>query len=129
MSKPSRSIFGVALLAVGLAAGVLLHARADTQEKAKEKAPAGDVKWEYRIVVLSGRTVGFGPKGGQGDASSVEKELNELGEAGFELAFVTATTQSAPSRGNLGARREFGGQGDAGQLISVVYYTLKRAKK
>jgi hypothetical protein len=44
-------------------------------------------KWEYRVLVLSGIKVGFGV---QQTAGITEKELNKLGDEGWELVGVGA---------------------------------------
>src|SRR5262245_15028075 len=117
MSKPSRLFALVALFVFGLVAVSYWHGPAVAQDKEKEKpkehAPAAATvtKWEYRIVALRDRGVGPGPGGeGKKDRDSVskaEEELNKLGEEGFEIAFVTAASESSSPRGFPG------GGGDA----------------
>ncbi len=82
-----------------VAAGVAYQSR---PAAAQEKAPVGAVtKWEYRLVMGDNEAV-------------VEKKLNQLGEEGFEIAFVANST--LPGHGNQSP-------------YVRVYYTLKRAKK
>jgi hypothetical protein len=108
MSKPSRLFAGVALFVFGVACGLYLYNPAVAQEKGQGKAPAAAVtKWEYRIVTMREHTV-----------EMAEKELNQLGEQGFEIAFVTNA-----SRGGGG-----GGKG-APEMTVLTHYTLKRAKQ
>ncbi len=112
MSKPCRLFAVVALFAVAGACGVYLYSPATAQEKdkPKENAPAAAVtKWEYRIVVLSSNA-----------EAQAEKELNQLGGEGYEVAFVTGSHQSRSNNARNGAVAE---------ANPVVYYTLKRAKK
>jgi hypothetical protein len=121
MKTPSRLLAVVVLLALAVSSAWYLQRPAAAQEK-KDNAPPAVTKWEYSIVVLSGRTVGFGGKGkGGGTVTRAEEELNKLGEEGFEIAFVTAASESPPGG--------FGAKGGGGESIPVVYYTLKRAKK
>ena len=68
-------------------------------------AAAAVKKWEYRIVTMHSNS----------DSKETEKELNQLGEQGYEIVSATSS-QSSP-----GART------GAGQLISTIHYTLKRA--
>jgi len=110
MKKPSRLFAVVVLLVLGVACGLYLKgpAVAQEKEKPKEKAPAA-AKWEYRDVTLY-----------YGQEKVAEKELNKLGDEGFEVAFAT----SAP----VGQLVGLGGV-PAGGPSCVVHYTLKRAKQ
>src|SRR5262245_19613973 len=109
MSKPSRLFAVVALLVLGVACGFYLQSPAVAQEKEKPKelAPAA-AKWEYRVVVAN-----------YNEVKETEKELNKLGDDGFEIAFVN----SGQITNMLGPR---GGGGDS---KPVFYYTLKRVNK
>jgi hypothetical protein len=109
MSKPSRLFALVALLVLGVVCGLYLQSPvvAQDKEKPKEMAPAV-AKWEYRVVAAS-----------YNDEKGAEKELNKLGDEGFEIVFVN----SGQVTGVLGPR---GGGGDS---KPVFHYTLKRAKK
>jgi hypothetical protein len=107
MSKPSRLVVVLAMFAFGVACGSYFCNPAVAQDKPKEKAAVPAVaKWEYRIVVSSGN-----------DEDRVQKELNKLGEEGFEIAFVTGSQSGAGARTGTG------------QLFPVVHYSLKRAKQ
>jgi hypothetical protein len=112
MSKPFRLSALAALLVLGVACGLYLQSpvAAQDKEQPKEKVAAGVTKWEYRIVTM------------ESDTKETEKELNKLGEEGFEISFVTGSHKSQA--------RAFGkGGGVASEASPVVYYTLKRAKK
>jgi len=108
MSKPSN-LFVVALLALSVACGLYLRNPALAQEKEKPNgkgfaapiAAAPVMKWEYRIVERD-----------SSNSETSEKELNQLGGEGFEIAFVTGSHRG-------GFRQE---------TSPVIIYTLKRAK-
>ena len=117
MSKPSRLIAGVTLLAIGVAAGVYLDAPATAQEKQKQKAVAV-TQWEYRIVTLN-----------EDGARSAEQELTKLGEEGFEISFVTGTHKSRAAKFGGFGKREQQPVAATSEASPVVYYTLKRAKQ
>ena len=103
MSKPYRLFAVVALFAFGVACGSYCYNPAVAQEKPKEKAAVATVpKWEYRVVERDSSN--YGPS---------EKELNQLGGEGFEIAFVTGSHRG-------GFRQE---------ASPVIIYTLKRAKR
>jgi hypothetical protein len=107
MSKSSRLVAFVVLVAVAAACGTYAYNSAVAQDKEKPKEKAAEIaKWEYRIIVL------------HNDQDGVQKQLNELGDQGFEIAFVTGshTSRANPKLG-------------AAEASPVIYYTLKRAKK
>jgi hypothetical protein len=133
MSTPSRLFAGVTLFVFGVIAVSYWHGPAVAQDKEQPKEKAAAVaKWEYRIVALRDRAGGFGPGGGGkkgGDSvGKAEEELNKLGEEGFEIAFVTAASESIP-RGGFGGGGDGFAKGGDGPQHPVVYYTLRRAKK
>ena len=112
MRKPSILFAVVALLAIAVAWGAYAYSTADAQdkEKPKEKTSAAEVtKWEYRVVVVHLHLV-----------EEAQKELNKLGEEGFEIAFVTGSHRSQSNGARAGAVAE---------ANPVIYYTLKRVKK
>jgi hypothetical protein len=85
MSKPSRLFAVIALSVAAVVCGSYAYnsAVAQDKDKPKEKASTAEIaKWEYRIVV-----VGL-------DGEAAQKELNQLGEQGFEIAFVTGSHKS-----------------------------------
>jgi hypothetical protein len=109
MNKPSRLIAVVAVFALTVACTWYLERPAAAQEKKGFPAPAAVTKWEYRIVVI--------PHNGEDEG---QKELNKLGEEGYEIAFVT---------GGQITRASGGAKGGGGDSNPVFHYTLKRAKK
>jgi hypothetical protein len=106
----SRRLFGFAIVpAFCLASGLYLQSSATAQnrrEEPKANIAAPVTKWEYRIVVME-------------DTQDIgtEKELNRLGNEGFEVAFVTSSHRS---RSNA--------RGTSSDASPIVYYTLKRVK-
>jgi hypothetical protein len=108
MNKPSKLFALVAVLTFAVACGSYLQHQAVAQDKKTEPAanevkaaPVAVQKWEYRIVTMHG-----------GTEKEAEKELNNLGDEGYEIAFVNSAARSAAQQSQV-----------------VVYYTLKRAKK
>jgi hypothetical protein len=109
MKKPYRLFALVAVLSFAVACGSYLQRPAVAQDKEKKTEPAANEvkaapvavqKWEYRTLIMHPHVL-----------KEIEKELNQLGDEGFEIAFVNSATS--------------GGQ----QSTIVVCYTLKRAKK
>ena len=111
MSKLFRRIVFASLFAFSVVVLTYLHGHAVAQEKEKDKAPekvAAVTKWEYRVVVMGN------------DVEKATKELNKLGDEGFEIAFVTASPEQ-------GAKVQGGRV--YGNSDPLIYYTLKRAKR
>lgn len=107
MSKPFRlAVVTVLALAVACVWHLQRPAAAQEKEKPKEPLPAAVTKWEYRYLLAH-------------DGKEAEKELNKLGEEGFEIAFVNTTVSEDMNA--LGRPRP---------LSDVrIHYTLKRAKQ
>jgi hypothetical protein len=108
--KSSRRLFALTtLFALGLAfVSALGSSRAqDKEDKGKAVIPTAPVpKWEYKVALL-----------GEDDATA-EKELNKLGEEGWELV-------GTPSRVSSGST----GSGAAGAVSTKVRLIFKRPKK
>jgi hypothetical protein len=111
MCKSSRLFGFVVLVVFGVVCGLYFQLPAIAQDKKEGttvKGPAAAiVKWEYRIVVMQD----------QGEREA-EKELNALGEQGFEIAFQTSSHRSQSNA-----------RGTASDARPVVHYTLRRIKQ
>jgi hypothetical protein len=110
MNKPSKLFTVVAGVALAVACGLYLQHPAIAQDKEKKTEPAANEvkaapvaaqKWEYRIVTMY-----------SGAEKDGEKELNNLGNEGFEIAFVNSAARNTAQQSQI-----------------TVHYTLKRAKK
>jgi hypothetical protein len=96
----SKRLVSAALVCV--AACFVTCGQSAKQTVAQEKGQPATGKWEYRIVNFY-----------MGHEKEAEKELNKLGDEGFEVA----STSSGSA-----------GQGGGGTVV-VVHMVLKRAKR
>ncbi len=84
----SRFCFPVALLlAVLVVVSVLLWGTASAQDKGKEKAAGPNAIWEYKVLQSE-------PVGVRIDADQMEKDLNRLGQGGWECVGTVSEVYS-----------------------------------
>ena len=90
------------LTAIVLVAGWYVHGTASQEKHEPKGEGSADVQWEYLIVAggqLSVDSSGYGRGRKQkvfpAEASAVERNLDSLGEEGWELVTVTGTNQPA----------------------------------
>jgi hypothetical protein len=103
MSKSSRLFVLVALVA--LSAAFWSGPDSQAQEKKGKGGPPPLPKWEYKVTVLGG------------EDQETEKELNKLGDEGWELVGTPSQTTARPA-----------GMGGAGAISTKVRLIFKRPK-